>query len=466
MTEIRFVTKFLQSSGRTKTVSLAVDTSKYSILRSRALFCKQVADKCPRFTQIRTFDAAKPDQGCHFHCELYDLRVLTANSNEKLKVLIVAGEASGDAHAARLVEAIREQRPGDDFDFFGSAGPRMRDAGVEAVVKADDLSIVGVAEIARALPMFWSAYKKISVCADERKPDVAILVDFPDFNLKLAKALKKRGFRVVYYISPQLWAWRKYRVGAIRRYVDLMLAILPFEKDWYAKQGFDRVEFVGNPLTNEVAPSRSKAELFSKIGLREGGPVIALLPGSRHNEIVRILPTMISAASEVEKKRPDSQFVISVRSGKNRADVDRIVSSTAKLPKSLTITEDLTYDVLAASDAAIVTSGTATLETGIIGTPMVIVYATSKLNYLLLRPLISVEHYGLINLIAGKRLAKELIQNDFNPTAAAAEVLRLLELDVNRGVRSELHVAAAKLGSENTARRAAEAILGFVALDS
>ncbi len=380
---------------------------------------------------------------------------------KKLKIMIVAGEASGDSHAAKLVNALREAEPETEFEFFGSAGPKMRTAGVDAVVQADELSIVGVAEIARALPMFWAAFKKLSAAALKRDPDVVVLVDFPDFNLKLARSLKKRGVRIVYYISPQLWAWRKYRVASIRKYVDLMLTILPFEQDWYSRNGFDRAQFVGNPLTNEVVATRSKQALCSDLGLSEDRPVIALLPGSRHNEIVRILPVMIESALQIEAKLPDAQFVIAVRQGKNRIDVNAIVASQ-RLPKSLHIAEDSTYDVLSAADAAIVTSGTATLETGIIGTPMVIVYKTSVLNYVLLRPLISVEHYGLINLIAGEKVARELIQDDFNPSATAAEVMRLLEPESNVKVRDDLRRATSKLGTESTARRAATAIVNLI----
>lgn len=380
---------------------------------------------------------------------------------KKLKIMIVAGEASGDAHAAKLVNAIREAEPETEFEFFGSAGPKMRAAGVDAVVQADELSIVGVAEIARALPMFWVAFKKLKAAALQRGPDVVVLVDFPDFNLKLARSLKKRGLRIVYYISPQLWAWRKYRLASIRKYVDLMLTILPFEQDWYSRNGFDRAEFVGNPLTNEVVATRSKQALCSDLSLAENRPVIALLPGSRHNEIVRILPVMIESALQIETKLPDAQFVIAVRQGKNRIDVNAIVAAQ-RLPKSLHIAEDSTYDVLSAADAAIVTSGTATLETGIIGTPMVIVYKTSVLNYVLLRPLISVEHYGLINLIAGEKVARELIQGDFNPSATAAEVMRLLEPESNVKVRDDLRRATSKLGTESTARRAATAIVNLI----
>lgn len=373
--------------------------------------------------------------------------------------MIVAGEASGDAHAAKLVNAFRDTEPETAFEFFGAAGPQMREAGVDAVVRSDDLSVVGVAEIAGALPMFLRASRKLKVAAAERKPDVVILVDFPDFNLKLAKWLKKNGYIVVYYISPQLWAWRKYRISTIRKYVDLLLTILPFEKAWYASHGVEHAVYVGNPLANEVSSNVSKQEFCDGVGLDPADPIVALLPGSRHKEIVRILPVMLETAAEMTKKQPGLQFVIAVARGRNRTDVDNAISDVSDLPKTLKIVENDTYNAVAHSDAAAVTSGTATLETGILGTPLVIVYATSCLNYALLKPLISVEHYGLINLIAGKKVAKELIQNDFSPATLSAELFRLLDPAVNAEVREELRIAREKLGSGGASKRAAEAIL-------
>lgn len=375
--------------------------------------------------------------------------------------MIVAGEASGDRHAARLVDALRSNAEGRRFDLFGAAGPQMRSAGVEAVVESDELSVVGVAEIGRALPMFLSAFGKLRTAARERRPDVAILVDFPDFNLRLAKSLKKQGLKVVYFISPQLWAWRSYRINAIKKYVDLLLTILPFEKEWYAKRGNERVEFVGNPLANEVGPKLSRDEFLTKHGLDSTEKTIAMLPGSRHKEIVRILPVMLESARAIAAAAAEIQFLVAVRSGRNLADVERLLDEI-KPAVNIRVVTDETYDALAAADAAIVTSGTATLETGIIGTPMVIVYKTSVSNYVLLRPLISVEYYGLINLIAGKEVAREMIQYDFKPEAVAIEVLRMLDPEENRRIRDDLAAATAKLGVGGASDRAAEAILRLI----
>lgn len=377
----------------------------------------------------------------------------------KMTVLIVAGEASGDAHAAKLIEAMNDHA---SIEAFGAAGPKMREVGVEASVKADELSIVGLLEIGKALPMFWAAFRNILAAADKKKPDVAILVDFPDFNMKLAKSLKKRGIKVVYYISPQLWAWRKYRLRTIKSSVDLLLSILPFEKEWYAKNGFEKVEYVGNPLAKEVHPSISKEEFCDKYGLNALKPIVALLPGSRRTEITRILPLLLETADKLYGEIEGFQAVVALPAG---------TSNRIELPERdsqpwIRWVEGETYDALNASDAAAITSGTATLEAGIIGTPMVIVYQASALNYKLLRPLINVEHFGLVNLIAGQRVANELIQDDFTPETLSAEIKRLLRAETNARVRKKLREAAEKLGHGGASKRAAKAILELIRVTS
>lgn len=382
------------------------------------------------------------------------------------KIMIVAGEASGDAHAAKLVEALREASPGTKFEFFGSAGVRMRAAGVEPVVRADNLDIMGLPEIAKALPMFLKAFRDLKAAAIQRRADAVVLVDFPEFNLKLAKALKKKGLKVIYYISPQLWGWRKYRRRTIRDHVDLLLTILPFEKDWYAKRGITNVEYVGSPLANEVRPSKSKEQFCVKHGLDPGRPIIALLPGSRHKEIMRILPPMLETAAIMAARDENLQFVIALAAVRNISEVEQARSDAELLglrpPTVLIAVQDETYNALNAADAAAVASGTATLETGIIGTPMAIVYKTSGFNYKLIRPLITVEHFGLINLIADERIVKEIIQDDFTSQNLAAEMFRILKPDVNALLRAKLGEAAEKLGHGGASKRAARAIMRLI----
>ncbi len=379
------------------------------------------------------------------------------------RILIVAGEASGDSHAAKLVNEIRNILP--TTSFFGAAGPKMRESGVDAVVHSDELSIVGLPEIARALPKFLNVYRKLLNSAGTRHPAVAILVDFPEFNLKLARSLKRHGIPVVYYISPQLWAWRRYRIRTIKRDVELLLSILPFEKAWYADHGVHHVEYVGNPLAREVHPTLSKEEFCQEHSIDAYKPLVAMLPGSRHKEIVRILPEMLAAAGTMQRKDPSIQFVAALASQRHfehfRAVVEHRTAASEPLKIKALVGE--TYNALNAADVAAVTSGTATLEAGIIGTPMAIVYKTSAFNYKLMRPLIDVEHFGLINLIAGERVANELIQDDLTAETLSAELFRLLEPESNSDVRSRLRVAADKLGHGGASKRAAEAIVKLIA---
>ena len=377
--------------------------------------------------------------------------------------MIVAGEASGDLHAAKLVNALRDHSDDASFEFFGSAGSKMRDAGVEPVVKADELAIVGLPEIARALPMFLRTFKTLKHAALTRKPDVVVLVDFPDFNMKLAKTLSKEGFRIVYYISPQLWAWRRYRIRTIRKYVDLLISILPFEKAWYSERGVRHVEYVGSPLARDVFATEDRDAFSGRHGLDPTRPIVSLLPGSRHKEIVKILPEMLKAALRMKRERPDIQFLIALGSAKNVSDALEVIGNLAGVnAEDFRIIENETFNALNASDIAAVASGTATLETGIIGTPMAIVYKTSALNYKLLRPLIDVEHFGLINLIAGERVAEELIQDDFTEKSLAGELTRLLDPETNEKTRAKLQAAADQLGHGGASKRAARLICDLI----
>lgn len=376
--------------------------------------------------------------------------------------MIVVGEPSGDAHAAKLVKALREIGSEINFEFFGATGHYLREAGVETILKADDLSIVGLPEIARALPMFWNAFQTLKKEAVKKKPDAVVLIDFPDFNLKLAKSLKKAGIKVIYYISPQIWAWREYRIKTIKNSVDLLLTILPFEKDWYAKRGVNHVEYVGNPLTREVHADLSKEEFCARHKLDADKPIISLLGGSRHKEIARILPVLMETAALMKKKKNDLQFIIPLARNRKRAEIEEAKQKFGSELPQFTIVQGETFNALNASDAAAVTSGTATLETAIIGTPQAIVYKSSAFNYKLLRPLISVEHFGLINLIARERLVKELIQDDFTAETLSAELYRLLDAETNKKMREKLKEVVETLGHGGASKRAAGFILKFL----
>lgn len=382
---------------------------------------------------------------------------------KSLRLMFVAGEASGDAHATSLVQALREAAPRANFDFFGATGARMRAAGVESIIDTDQLSILGLWEIASELPKFFDPYRKLKQAAIERKPDAVILIDWPDFNLRLARWLHRQGVSVIYYVSPQLWAWRSYRARNVRRDVDLLLSILPFEKDWYAARGMTHVEYVGHPLAGNVNASFDRTEFCRRHDLDPTKPLISLLPGSRHKELMRILPPLLDAAVAISKNYPEIQFALVVAPNRELSEAEEIVASRNDLlPHNLRIIHHETREALAASDAAAVASGTATLEAALLGTPMVIVYKESFLNWHVLGSMINVEHYGLVNLIAGRRVAVELIQNELNGERLAHELLNLIEPDRNRSFRLELASLTQKLGGGNASRLAAERILEFL----
>ena len=390
---------------------------------------------------------------------------MPSGTTESLRLLVVAGEESGDAHAAALVRALRESSPAARFEFFGSTGARMREAGVESVVREDDLAITGLVEIARALPRFFSAYRALKRAALERRPDAVVLVDWPDFNLALARSLRRRGLKIIYYISPQLWAWRSHRVRQIRRDVDLMLTILPFEREWYAARGVSHVEFVGHPLAGAFALRISREEFCARHGLDASKPTVALLPGSRRKEFERILPLMLDAAALVSEKLPAAQFVVALASRRKHEEAEAVIAARAdagSLRPHLTVVRNEARETLASSDAAAVCSGTATLEAALASTPLVVVYKESALNWHTLGRLISVEHYGLVNLVAGSRVAPELMQDDFNGPTLARELLALLEPDRNARVRERLREVASRLGEGGASLRAAEVILRAV----
>jgi lipid-A-disaccharide synthase len=385
---------------------------------------------------------------------------------EKLRLMIAAGEPSGDAHAAALVAALREEAPQAEFELFGATGALMRERGVASIVRSDDLAIMGIAEVTRALSKFWRAFRALRSAAIERQPDAVVLVDWPEFNLRLARALHRRGLRVIYYISPQLWAWRSYRVRNIRRDVDLLLAILPFEPAWYKARGVEHVEFVGHPLVGEVRVESTRAEFCERHGLDKTRPLVALLPGSRHKELERILPPMLDAVSLLSQSRPDAQFVIALAPNRELAEaqahVDAAAQRGASWPLSLRIVQQETREAMAAADAAAIASGTATLEAAMLGVPMVIVYKESAINWHTLGSLITTEHFGLVNLIAGERIATELMQDDLNGERLAEELILLLDPERNRQARVRLHQIAASLGEGGASRRAAQTILKAV----
>jgi lipid-A-disaccharide synthase len=314
------------------------------------------------------------------------------------------------------------------------------------------------------LPKFLKAFRALKRAATERRPDAVVLIDWPEFNLRLARWLHRRGVRVIYYVSPQVWAWRSYRVRSIRRDVDLLLSILPFEKDWYAARGMTHVEHVGHPLVGHVQPKYDRVEFCRRHDLDSTRPIVSLLPGSRHKELVRILPTMLDTAYLISKTRPDIQFVLVIAPNRDPNEGQRIISQREanSRPPALRVIHHETREALAASDAAAIASGTATLEAALLGTPMVIVYKESPINWHVLGRLIHIDNYGLVNLVAGHEVVTELMQTELNGERLAPELLRVLEPEINQNVRGELRSVSAKLGKAGASQRAAEKILEFL----
>lgn len=371
--------------------------------------------------------------------------------------MIVAGEPSGDAHAAALVNALKAKE--SEIEFVGATGPLMRAAGVESIVNTDELAIFGILEVAQVFPRFLAAFRKLKAAAIDRRPDAVVLVDWPEFNLRLASAIHRRGLKVIYYISPQLWAWRPRRVSRINRDVDLLLSILPFEAEWYKARGVDHVKFVGHPLAGEVRPRIGRAEFCQQHNLDPGKPIVAFLPGSRRKELQRILPPMAAAIRKLKSSHPEIQPVIVVAPSRTIEETKEILSSLNSIP----LVQGQTREALAASDAAAIASGTATLEGALLETPMVVVYKESAVNWHTLGRLITVPHYGLVNLVAGSEIATELMQNDLTGDNLAQEIINLLDPRKNQTAREELRHVSNLLGEPGASERAAEIILNFLA---
>jgi len=376
--------------------------------------------------------------------------------------MIVAGEPSGDAHAAALVSALHERVPG--VSFFGATGPLMRAAGVDTIVNSDSLAIMGIVEVGQVFHRFMRAFRDLKAAAIEQKPDAVILVDWPEFNLRLATSLHRRGIKVIYYISPQLWAWRPQRVNRIRRDVDLLLTILPFESDWYLSREVSQVEFVGHPLVGQVSAKFDREEFCRRYDLSANQPIISFLPGSRHKELQRILPPMLDAIDLLAEDRKELQFVIGVAPSRTIEETKQIITRNEGSPHldRVRIVHGNTREALAASDAAAIASGTATLEAALLSTPMVIVYKESPINWHTLGRLITSPFYGLVNLVAEKEIVKELMQDDLTGGRLAVELIRLLEPEANKTMRESLEQVTAKLGPPGASHKAAGAVLRFL----
>jgi len=345
-------------------------------------------------------------------------------------LLISAGEASGDLHAGRLAAALRERGA---TQLFGLGGEQMRAAGVDLIAESREVSVLGITEILHRLPELRRVFRRLLDAVDARRPPIAILVDFPGFHLRLARHLRRRGVRNVYFIAPQFWAWRPWRVRVVRRRFERALCIFPFETDFYREHGVN-AEYIGHPLVGRVKPSSTRDEFRSRLGLDGTRPVVALLPGSRPGEIAHNLPPLLEACRELSTSR-GAQFILAAAPGVP----DDVLAPARQSSLAIHFTSGATYDVLSSADVAIVSSGTATVEAALCGAPTVVVYRVSPLTAAIARPLIRAPHFAMVNLIAGRPVVPELIQDDFTGPAVAREVGRLLDSPAARDeMRREL----------------------------
>lgn len=366
--------------------------------------------------------------------------------------MISCGEPSGDLYAGALARELRALHP--SLEIAGIGGDRLRAAGATVLADYRGIAVTGLVEAVRVLPRARAMYRQIVADAKRSRPDVFVAVDFPDFNFRVAEAMRRLGVPVVYYISPQLWAWRPRRMNAMRRFARLVLVIFPFEESIYREAGVP-VEFVGHPLVELARAEGPRADIRRSLGLEADKPVVALLPGSRPNELRAILPDLAAAAQRIAARVPAAQFVVARAPGL----ADELFANLG----GPAIIEQRADDVLAAADVALTASGTATVQAAIHGTPMVIVYRVSALTYAIGKPFVQVDTFGMVNLVAGRRVVPELVQADFTPQAVADEAVSLLT-DAARAeqMRAALAEVRQKLGGPGATKRAAQAILRVV----
>jgi lipid-A-disaccharide synthase len=372
------------------------------------------------------------------------------------RVMISCGEASGDLYAGALIRAMREIDP--QLTAFGFGGGRMEAAGARLIGDYRGFSVTGLVEALRVVPKSWRMLRKLRDAAARDKPDVFVAIDFPDFNFRLLPAMRKLGIPIVYYVSPQLWAWRPNRIDTIKQFVDKMLVIFPFEAPLYQTAGVP-VEFVGHPLVDLAVPERDRKTVLSSAGLNVDAPTIALLPGSRPNELRQILPTLVEAAVTIARERSGVQFVVA-RAPALADDLFAPLATLKSAGVSHAMIEGAADDVLAAVDVVVTASGTATVQTALHGRPMVIVYRLSPLTFALGRAFVRVHTYGMVNLVAGRPVVPELIQESFTAANVAREASALLaDARAVTDMRRALAEVRARLGAPGASARAAKAVL-------
>jgi lipid-A-disaccharide synthase len=378
-----------------------------------------------------------------------------------MPILLSAGEASGDMYAALLATALKQRA---DVQLFGMGGPQMRAAGVEIIVDYAEVSVLGITEVLKKLPSLRRAMRRLVEEAQRRRPPLAILTDFPGFHLRLARKLSPLGSRNIYYICPQFWAWRPWRVNLVRRRFAQALCIFPFEERFYRDAGV-AVEFIGHPLVGKVKANMSCAEFCAEHRLNADQPIVTILPGSRREEIAYHAAILAEALTQLRSVIPEVQAVVAVAPGVNRTELEACFGSG----NAVRFVTGATYDALAAADLAIVSSGTATVEAALLGKPMIVIYRLSPLTAKLAKPLVRTKFFSMVNLIAGREIVPELIQDDFTPIRVASEAVSLLSaspesLEKLAAMRVGLAEVTRLLGPPGAVERAADVIMGHLRL--
>ncbi|MBW4026756.1 MAG: lipid-A-disaccharide synthase [Acidobacteria bacterium] len=379
----------------------------------------------------------------------------------RTKIFLSAGEASGEHYGALLIPALRRILP--DAEFFGLGGERMERLGFRRIVRAEDVAVMGITEVIRHMPSIYGEYKRLKKSIAEEQPDAAILIDFPDVNLSLARELHRHGIPVVYFVSPQLWAWKKYRIRHVQRYVDRMLVIFPFEEDFYLAHGV-AATFVGHPLAELPTPGQQRAEFAGQYGLDASKQWIALLPGSRPKEIRLNLPEMIEAARLLQE---DCEWLLPLAPTLTPEQIEQV---RAMLPASGQPRITLVHDARAAlhhARASIVASGTATVEAALIGNPFLVVYRVSAVTYAVAKRVVDVPHVAMVNLVAGREIVPELIQADFSAAKIISTLRPLLHDEAARSrMQADLNAVATKLHGKSDAIEKVASITSQLIYDS
>ena len=365
--------------------------------------------------------------------------------------MVIAGEASGDLHAGNVIRRLKELRP--EIELFGTGGELLAQAGTRLLYRVEDLAVIGFWEVLKRYSYYKGIFNKMVNLLDAERPDAVFLVDYAGFNLRFAKEAKKRGIKVIFYVAPQVWAWKKDRVKTMRACIDELIVLFPFEVEFFKQHGITCRCF-GHPLLDICKPSRSRAEALTAVGLDPAKMTLALLPGSRYNEIHKHLPLLVPTLERLHQMSPDLQFVYPLAPTIQPGEVE---SAFAGKNLPLALAQGMTYDLVAAADLALVASGTATLETALLGTPLVIFYKVTKATHWIGRNLLKIGAVGLPNIVAGREIVPELIQHDFNPQTLANLAADLLIDPQKRSlIKSDLAALKLRLGEQGAYQKTAD----------